>query len=264
MIDLTEDLFLLDLPIFIPKYDSNKSYIYSSRQGKENLKRILLETSDDYCMYCYSKVLVDNKLSAHLEHSIEKKNSKILKDCNINISITCMKCNLSFKRIGEDKRELYTYEIKEFEDSCKCGVICHEPCKEYENLREIYLNKETAEIILQPFGVINRDTGNEYKIQYNLLEQEFIISESYIYTDKEQEFINRHIIRFNLNDADYRTREVIKVCEDVIDYNYIPKKKRYDNLIADLFIDRLISIEIDKAVRLCEQILIFAQFRYKL
>ena len=106
MIKLSDDVFLLDIPIFEPKYDLSKNYNYSSNKGKKNLKEILLKTSDDYCMYCYSKVLVDNKLSAHLEHSIEKNNSDKLKNCNVNISIACMKCNLSFKKVGEEKRKL--------------------------------------------------------------------------------------------------------------------------------------------------------------
>ena len=263
MIGLSDDLFLLDIPIFEPKYDLSKNYIYSKDKGKANLKEVLLETSDDYCMYCYSKVLVDNKLSAHLEHSIEKKNSIKLEDCNVNISISCMKCNLSFKKSGENKRALEYYEIKEFEDTCKCDKTCLVPCKEYEDIKEIYLEKESANIILQPFGVVNKETGNKYKIQYNLLDQEFIVSENSKYSEYEKCFIKKHISRFNLNDAEYRTREVIKVCEDVIDNERIPRKKRYNNLVADLFIDRLNSIKVEEAIKLCQLILIYSEVRYK-
>ena len=45
-------------------------------------------------------------------------------------------------------------------------------------------------MILQPFGVVNKNTKNKYKIQYNLLEQEFKASEEYNYNDNEREFIN--------------------------------------------------------------------------
>ncbi|MDB8792606.1 hypothetical protein PN290_02400 [Romboutsia sp. 1001216sp1] len=259
---MREDLFLLDIPIFEPKYDLNKNYIYSSEEGKQNLKKVLLETSDNYCMYCYSKVLVDNKLSAHLEHSIEKKKSDKLKDCNINIAISCMKCNLSFKRVGEKKRELKDCEVKEFESNCKCESTCNIPCKAYEDIKDIYMKKEEAKIILQPFGVTNKTTNNKYKLQYNLLEQEFIVSEKYKYNDYEKDFINNHIIRFNLNDSEYRTKEVIKVCEDVNDYKRIPKKKRYNNLVADLFIDRLNSMELEKAIKMCEQITIYSLVKH--
>lgn len=256
-----EDLFLIDIPVFEPEYDLNTNYTYSNDKGKENLKDILLKTSDDYCMYCYSKVLVDNKLSAHLEHSIEKNNSDKLKDCNVNISLACMKCNLSFKKRGENKRQLSEVEIKNFENNCNCISTCERPCKEYEKLKEVYLQKETSQILLQPFGVTNKITGNKYKLQYNLLQQEFIVSENYNYTDYEKDFINKHIARFNLNDSQYRTREVIKVCEDVNDYKQIPKKKRYNNLVADLFIDRLNSMDIEKAIKLCEQIIIYSSIK---
>lgn len=261
---MSKDLFLLDIPIFEPKYDTDKNYTYSKEKGKQNLKELLLKTSDDYCMYCYSKVYVDNKLSAHLEHSIEKKNSDRLKDCNINISIACMKCNLSFKKAGEDKRALNKEEIELFEGKCKCNnKTCRLPCKEYEDLKEIYLKKETAQIILQPFGVVNKDTNNKYIIQYNLLEQEFIVSEDFQYSPKEKEFINKHIERFNLNDSQYRTREITKVCEDVVDFKGIPRKKRYNNLVADLFIDRLNSISITDAIKLCEQIIVYSELKCK-
>lgn len=263
MIELSEKLLLLDIPIFEPKYDENKNYIYSNEKGKLNLKELLLKTSDDYCMYCYSKILVDNKLSAHLEHSIEKKNSDKLKDCNINISITCMKCNLSFKRIGEDKRKLESHEIKIFEESCSCRGTCTKECDSYKDVKEVYLGKESAQIILQPFGVKNKITKNKYKIQYNLMEQEFVVSEDYDYTEQEREFINKHIIRFNLNDSEYRTKEVIKVCEDVLDFEKIPRKKRYNNLVADLFIDRLNSLGVEKAIKLCETIKVYSDFKHK-
>ena len=263
MTKLSNDVFLLDIPIFEPKYDLSKNYIYSNDEGKQNLKEILLKTSDDYCMYCYSKVLVDNKLLAHLEHSIEKNKSDKLKDCNVNISIACMKCNLSFKRVGEKKRELKDCEIRLFENNCTCKSTCKKPCDAYEELKDIYLKKEGAQIILQPFGVVNKCTDNIYKLQYNLLEQEFIVSEEYEYTDYETNFINKHIIRFNLNDAEYRTKEVIKVWEDVIDYKQIPKKKRYNNLVADLFIDRLNSMNIETAVKMCENIIIYSSIKFE-
>lgn len=261
---MSKDLFLLGIPIFEPEYDINKDYTYSKEKGKQNLKELLLKTSDNYCMYCYSKVYIDNKLSGHLEHSIEKKNSYKLKDCNINISIACIKCNLSFKKTGEDKRALEKKEIELFESQCTCSEqTCLSPCDQYEDLKEIYLKKDTAEIILQPFGVVNKVTNNKYVIQYNLLEQEFIASEQFQYSDKEIEFINKHIERFNLNDSQYRTREIIKVCEDVTYFKQIPRKKRYDNLVADLFIDKLNSISLNDAIKLCERIIVYSELKCK-
>ncbi|MGL5692720.1 MAG: hypothetical protein ACRCXA_01490, partial [Peptostreptococcaceae bacterium] len=145
--------------------------------------------------------------------------------------------------------------------SCNCQGTCESPCEAYEDIKEIYLNKESAEIILQPFGVLNKITNNSYRIQYNLLEQEFIVSEGYEYNENEKRFISKHIIRFNLNDSEYRTKEVMKVCEDVTDYRCIPRKDRYNNLVAGLFIDRLNSIETEKAIKLCEQIIIYSSMK---
>lgn len=261
---MSEKFLLLDIPVFEPEYEIDKDYTYSKEKGKQNLKELLLKTSDDYCMYCYSKVYIDNKLVGHLEHSIEKKNSGILKNCNVNISIACIKCNLSFKKVGEDKRALEKEEIELFEKQCRCSEqTCLSPCEQYEDLKEKYLKKDTAEIILQPFGVINKATNNKYIIQYDLLEQKFIVSEQFQYSDKEIEFINKHIERFNLNDSQYRTREIIKVCEDVIYFQKLPRKKRYNNLVADLFIDKLNSISITDAIKLCEQIIVLSEMRCK-
>ena len=96
-----------------------------------------------------------------------------------------------------------------------------------------------------------------------MLEQEFIASEQFQYSDKEIEFINKHIERFNLNDSQYRTREIIKVCEDVTYFKQIPRKKRYDNLVADLFIDKLNSISLNDAIKLCERIIVYSELKCK-
>lgn len=66
-------------------------------------------------MYCYAKVLVDRKNFGHLEHSIEKVNCDKLVNCLANISITCSKCNLSFKKRGDNQRRLTVEEINNFE-----------------------------------------------------------------------------------------------------------------------------------------------------
>lgn len=263
MRNLSEDIFILEIPIFEPKYEEDKNYCYSNDDGKSNLKELLLKTSQGYCMYCYCKIIIDRKLSAHLEHSIEKENSDILKDCNINISITCPKCNLSFKKIGQKQRKLSDDEISVFEKNCSCKATCKEPCKSYSDIKDIYLKKENAEIILQPFGVVNRTTDNRYMIQYNLLEQKFIVCENISYNSEEISFIEKHINRFNLNDPEYRTREVYKVCEDVIYYKQIPRRNRYDNLMADLFIDKLNSLELEQAIALCNQIVILSTINHK-
>lgn len=260
---MAKDLFLLDVPIFEVEFEKDKEYKYSTDIGTQNLNDVLNKASGGYCMYCYTKILVDNKLISHLEHSIEQVNSYILKDCHMNISITCPKCNLSYKKKDQKKRALDEEEIKVFEANCDCNHNCTTMCESYDELKDKYISKDCAQIILQPFGVINKITENRYLLQYDILNQSFIFSNKYDYNDYEKDFILKHIKRFNLNDSKCRTKEVIKVCEDVIYNKNIPRKKRYDNLIADLFIDRLNELDLDKAVKLCEHIIVISNFNHK-
>lgn len=254
---------LIDIPIFIPKYDKSEKYGYSKEKEKQLLKKLLLETSNGHCMYCYTRLINDNKDMSHIEHSIEKSNSYKLEDCNINIAVTCSTCNLSFKKKGENKRKLTKEEIECFEKNSDCSNTCTIGCNAYNDLKNNYIKKKEAEIILQPFGIFNKSTKNEYKIQYDLLNQNFIYSKKYDYNDYEKNFINNHIKRFNLNDAKYRTKEVIKVCEDVIDFKQIPKKERYSNLIAGLFIDKLNNMKFENVIKLCEIIKLRASMTFK-
>lgn len=85
------------MPNFEPEYKNDTLYGYKGKGG-ENLKALLTETSKGYCMYCYTRILVDRKNFGNLEHSIEKINCTKLVNCSANISITCSKCNLSFKK----------------------------------------------------------------------------------------------------------------------------------------------------------------------
>lgn len=248
---MSENILLLDIPNFNPKYDEKVHYAYEDKEGNGNLKKLLIKTSKGYCMYCYSKILIDQKNSGHLEHSIEKANSDLLKECISNISITCSKCNLSFKRVGEKDRKLSKKEISIFNEKTNCKKSCIEICDEYNTLRKQYIDRNGSEIILQPFGVKSTITSNELRIQYDVLNQEFIPSNSYKYNHYEKDFIRKHIKRFNLNDATCRTRAIIKLCEDVINFEKLPKLERYENLIADLLIEKLQRIKLEKAIHLC-------------
>ncbi|MCE5221633.1 MAG: hypothetical protein LLF98_10325 [Clostridium sp.] len=248
---MRENILLLDIPNFNPKYDSKVHYAYEDKRGSINLKKLLIDTSKGYCMYCYSRILIDEKNSGHLEHSIEKANSDLLKECISNISITCSKCNLSFKRVGEKDRKLSKRTISKFNKMVSCEKSCINICDEYNTLRKQYISRVGSEIILQPFGVKNSNTNIELRIQYDVLNQEFIPSNDYKYNDNEKEFIKKHIKRFNLNDTTYRTKSIIKLCEDVINFEKLPKVERYENLIADLLIEKLEKVELDKAIKLC-------------
>lgn len=259
---MSSDIFLLDIPKFSPKYNNEKTYSYEGK-GKENLKKVLTNASNGYCMYCYSKFLVDRKNFGQLEHSIEKFNSKVFVNCISNISITCQTCNNSLKKKGEKERKLSKKDIVNFEKNVKCTVDCIKPCKEYLEVRENYCEHEEAKIILQPVGITNKVTENEYLLQYDLLNQKFIASNNLNYTDDEKLFIEKHINRFNLNDPEYRSREIIYLLEDVLEYKKIPKKGRYSNLIVDLFIEKFNKFTMEKVLKICEIIYLQCDMKLK-
>lgn len=250
---MSSDIFLLDIPNFKPKYKENEIYGYKGVASK-NLKAVLTESSKGYCMYCYSKILVDRKNFGQLEHSIEKFNSNKLINCIGNISITCSTCNNSFKKKGEKLRGLTSEEINAFEAISECGVTCVSECSKYNELRHSYIKKNTGEIILQPFGIKNRETKNTYLIQYDILKQKFIPKINIKYKDEEILFIEKHINRFNLNDAKYRTQEFLFFIEDVIEYNAIPKANRYCNLVVEIFLEHISKIPKEKAIKICKVI----------
>lgn len=62
---------IIDIPLFTPQYESDKSYGYKGING-ERLLELLYKTTKGYCMYCYCKINIDTKKFGHLEHAIEK------------------------------------------------------------------------------------------------------------------------------------------------------------------------------------------------
>lgn len=254
------DIFMLDIPNFVPKYKNDTLYSYEGK-GREKLKEVLTEASKGHCMYCYTKIVVDRKNFGVLEHSVEKYNCDKLKNCPSNISIACHVCNGSFKRKGEKMRALTETEVKDFEIFAQCGVTCIESCSKYNEVRRAYTEKEEGQIILQPFGIKNGVTKREYLIQYDLLNQKFIPSKGYPYNEEEKKFIQKHINRFNLNDSKYRTKEFVKFLEDAIEYKVIPKSNRYNNLVVDLFIEKIQGFSKEKSIKICE--IIYTQILMK-
>ncbi len=240
---------ILTIPPFIPKYDSNRKYGYKGKKGKD-LEKLLYETSHGYCMYCYSKIDIDSKRIGHLEHSIEKKHITKLKECTPNIGLACPKCNLSFKKIG-DNIDIFTNLQKEKFQKHICNQEkCNNECKEYRELKKTYLKKRN--IILQPLGLeINK---KQYLIQYNLLKLEFEPSSEIDYSEEEKIFIKNHIDKFNLNDSEYRTKELLKFCEDIINGDVYLRRKKYNNYIVDIFMDKIEEMDKSKRLKLCELI----------
>ena len=240
----------LQVPLFLPNYDKNKENGYKGKKG-ENLLDLLYETSKGYCMYCYSKIKVDSKRFGHLEHAVEKKYCKeILEECVPNIGLACPKCNQSFKKAGDDKVKLSEKQIAKLQ-SCNCmKEKCQEACKEYEQLKQAYIKQRS--IILQPTGVKNGK--KEYRIQYNLYSLKFEPSSLVAYSHDECEFIKEHIAQFKLNDSEYRTKEILRFCDDILNGDKSLRKGKYNNMVVDLLIDQFENMEYKDIVQLCEMI----------
>lgn len=238
---------IVNIPDFKPNYKKEIAYGYKGTR-KDNLSKLLYETTNGYCMYCYSKILVDSKNFGHLEHSIEKFHSKEkLINCVPNIGLACPTCNGSFKSKGEKEFSFDKMDIDEF-NNCTCNPSsCRKECKYYKKIKRKYLKKR--KIILQPMGV--SVSKRDYKIQYNLLNLEFEPSREFDYTDNDIEFVKKHIQRFNLNDGRYRTRELLKFCKDYVNGKMKLDKGKYDNFIVDLFIDLLFDMSHDERIKLC-------------
>lgn len=112
-----DNYLLLDIPPFDIKYNRWKTYGYTCAEEKDNLRDTLNEATGGYCMYCYSRINVDNKWYGNLEHAIEKNNSYKLRECIPNIGAACMRCNQSLKRVGEKKRIISAKVIDVFESN---------------------------------------------------------------------------------------------------------------------------------------------------
>lgn len=115
-----QDLFLIKMPLFCPKYKHWKRYGWRNAKEKENLIKTLTDSSMGYCMYCYRRVVVIDKFFGQIEHAIEKSNSQLLTECIPNMGIACPACNQSLKRIGEKNRKITEQNIKQFEENVSC------------------------------------------------------------------------------------------------------------------------------------------------
>ena len=243
----------LDLPDLIPNYKAGINYTYSNDEGRNNLANLLISAGSGYCAYCFTRIYVDGKNYGNLEHSIEEKKCReVLLDCVPNISIACTKCNNSFKKRGSKKRSLDDTEESDLLNCLPCPANCIKPCASYKKVKKSFAMKKDCKIILQPLGLVL--SKYPLKIQYDVMDQKFIPSENYEYNDEEKKFIEKHIARFNLNDPGYRTWALNNVTEDVINNREIPKVGRYNNLIADLFIEKLMELRMEDAIKSCETV----------
>ena len=255
MESLIEENWLLDIPSFSPQYDHRVGYGYKNRPG-ENLEAFLRKTSKNHCMYCYSLLRNDRVNIGHLEHSIEKSlDEEHLTECIPNMAIACPNCNMSLKRVGEKKRlEELKEARKKFSSEVQCdGKQCTEECESYKKLKKEYCKK--SRIILQPFGVIGENSNQEYRMQYDVYNAQFVPSEKYSYTDEDIDYIEHHINQFRLNDVGFKTKALAEFVEDVINADGKYREDReYPNYIVDLFKEKIKELNQEKVLKLCEQI----------
>ncbi len=258
----------ITMPDFIPQYKDDTSYGYDRRNNqRDNLKKLLLETSKNHCMYCYRKVVIDNIDYSQIEHAIEKgsqKNNK-LRNCVPNLGLSCINCNISFKRKFEKDRMKdleKRVEYSRFQNHRCSPSSCKSPCGEYKELVNAYHKSKYGFICLKPGITIFPNTGHKAQIQYNIFKGEFEPSIFEKYTRDEEEFILNHINQFNLNDPQKRSDEFYHYCKDVIN-NVVSCRayNHYDNYIVDLFIDSVKRLDDKKIMDICKRAYLQAKAR---
>lgn len=254
-----DNILTLEIPKFYPRYKRREKYGYKSTKEKDNLKAVLEKSSKGYCMYCYSRMRVDGKLYANLEHAIEKKNSEKLIECIPNIGIACPICNQVFKRKGEKKRILSLDIIQEYENKSGCTLSerkqCTVPYSALKKLQKQYNKLDEGKIILQPMGIIGDDSKENLTIQYDVMSMEFQPADSFhTYSDEEREIILTHIKRFKLNDPEFRTRQLYDFIKNIVDNNGKIPQYEYNNMIIELFCEKLKSKTSAEILKICESI----------
>lgn len=241
----------------------SKNLKYYTDANKKFILKPLLESCDNYCMYCGKNICVDDKYDYNIEHSLEKSmkvdKNNFLEHCKFNMSIACHDCNQRYKT-----RMIDVVDRKLLKENPKCNEKeCLEPCEVFYKIMEDYLGRN--KIILQPNSI--KSILNNYEIDYNLIKHVFEPSNS-CGDEAVKTFISEHIARFHLNREMY-TESVLNICEIIIRnikimnwqvsvnqlYSMIVvTKKRYDNILEKLFIDFLFEnfSDIESLYRFCE------------
>ena len=258
---LTNNLLVLRIPKFTVNFAKNKSYRYSVEEEKKELKKVLAEASHGYCMYCYRRIDLDGENYGHLEHAIEKNNSDKLIDCVPNIAIACSVCNTSYKKRGEQQRKL-SKKVMEKYNSTVCKSGCVKSCLAYEKIKEEYVKNQYAQIILQPLGVKGMDSKEELRIEYDILNAQFKPSNNQQYTDREKEFIQKHIDRFQLNEKGTKTKQLMKFLKDTINNGGRYTNMEYNHMIVELFVEKLKGKSEEEVLKICSTIYEYAVMKF--
>lgn len=260
------DIFTkIEIPNFLPAYDSEIRYGFKNTNYKKNLKELLNNTSNGFCMYCYVRIEIDGKLLGHLEHSIEKSNSKYLIECVPNISWVCPVCNDIFKKSGESERMLSKKDVRIFERNLHCNANnCKKECVKYKNLKKKYVSKDNAHIILQPSGMKGFDTGYDLRIQYNVQNAQFEPSVYQgQYSEEEKRYIIDHINKFHLNDEKYKTNALMTFFEDVIEADGHMIRTPENNIVVTIFKKKLEGLGREQILKICKKLYLYYTVKKK-
>lgn len=258
------DILMINIPKFEVIFENGKKYGYSGKRKKENLTNVLYDASKQYCMYCYTRIQIDNRRLGQLEHGIEKNILfEKLTDCVPDIGLSCNNCNSRYKRNQEKERIPEENVIKEFKKE-QCEQDCVQECTAFQKLKKEYLRNDKAHIILQPSGVRGEDTEQELLLQYDVLETEFIPSRKYNYSENEKLFVRDHINRFHLNAEGDKTKQLIHFIKDTIERDGYYTKVEYNNLIVELFVEQVLNGKTqDEILKICRLIYSYSFSKFR-
>ena len=76
----------------------------------------------------------------------------------------------------------------------------------------------------------------------------------YAYSHEEREIIATHIKRFKLNDPKFRTRQLFDFIKNVVDNNGKIPQYEYNNMIIELFCEKLKNKTSAEILKICESI----------
>lgn len=265
---MEKDVLMIDLPQYCVEY-SDKKYSYSPGIGRENLKKALYKASDNYCMYCYNRIKIDGNAYGHLEHAIEAAIApEKLENCVPNIGIACPVCNDKYKKIGEKKRFPDYQDVAIFKKEAGCGKeFCRKPCKEYQQLKSVYLKRSNAQFLMQPLGVNAADIGivetRVLKLQYDILNNTYIPSKRENYSKKEEDFIMHHIDMFCLNSTERKSTQLVKFLKDTIQKDGHYTRVEYNNQVVELFVEKILKGKnAEEVLKICENLYTYVSLKF--
>ena len=130
---------------------------------------------------------------------------------------------------------------------------CKVECESYKKLKRNTVRNQ--ELFYSRLVVKGENSNQEYRIQYDVYNAEFVPSQKYSYSDEDIDYIEHHINQFKLNDVGFKTKALADFVEDVIEADgKYRENSEYPNYIVDLFKEKIKGMEQEKVLRLCEQI----------